>query len=162
MAMDKKKAIKALRRCIIGLVLLTVVLFTIGLYSLIRGLGDAVSGDAFRLELNKDNPSGDWTLTFNANPRNSGFLGVRIFIDIGIRNSSGAYITRNSTSVYVPAGGQNSFSLVLTIPYQDVQRYNLNETQGADVTFEMIFGIRTLADLVGFTQTMRIAGDAEL
>jgi hypothetical protein len=163
MVLDRKRTIKWLRRCIIVLVVLTVILFVLGLYGLIRGLVDAVSGDSFGLELDKDDPSGDWTLTFNANPKNNGIMDVKLFIDLGIRNSSGTYIVRNSTSVYIPPGGQKSFSLVMTIPYAEVQRYNLtDEHMGADVTFEMTFGIRTMADLIGFTQTMRIAGDAEL
>ena len=160
--MNRKKVVKALRFCIIGLVLLTIVLFVLGLYSLFSGLVGAVSGDTFGLKLNKNDPPGDWSLTLNANPRNNGVLGVRLSIHLGILNSSGEYIAANSTSVYIAPGGQSPFSLILTIPYEYVQQYNLTGEQGAPVVFEMVFGIRTLADLVGFTQTMKIAGEAGL
>jgi len=159
--MERKNVVKALRFCIIGLVLLTIVLFTVSLYTLFTGLLGAISTFG-PPQLNKNTPTGDWELTFEANPRNNGVLGVRLFIHLGIRNSSGEYIAVNSTSVYIAPGGQSPFSLTLTIPYEVVQKYSLAGEQGARVVFEMMFGIRTLGDLVGFTQIMRIAGEVRL
>ncbi len=160
-AMERKKVVKALRFCVIGLVLLTIVLFILSLYTLFSGLVGAISGDTLGLELNKNTPTGDWELTLEANPRNNGVLGLRLFINLGILNSSGEYIVVNSTSVYIAPGGQSPFSLTLTIPYEVVQKY-LEGEQGAPVVFEMMFGIRTLGDLVGFTQIMRIVGEVKL
>ncbi len=160
--MNRKKAIRALKFSIIGLILLTVVLFALSMYTLFIGLIGAVSGDTFGLELDKNGLAGDWILTFNADPRNNGVLDMSLFIQLGITNSSGEYIAVNSTSVYMAPGGQSPVSLILTIPYEEVQKHNLDGEQGADVVFEMMFGIRTLAGLVGFTQTMRIPGDAKL
>lgn len=160
--MQRKAVVKALKFCIIGLVLLTIILFVLGVHTLFTGLMGAISGNTFHLKLNKNDPPNDWSLTFDASPRNNGFLGISLFIRIGILNSTGQYIAVNSTSVYVAPGGQSPFSLVLTIPYEEVQKYNFTEEQGAPVVFEMMFGIRTLGDLVGFTQTMRIPGEAKL
>jgi hypothetical protein len=161
--MDRKKVIRALRFCIIGLVLLTIILFTLGLYTLINGLASAISGEeTIGLNLNIDNSTGDWMLTVNANPRNTGVLGEKIFLQLGLLNSDGEYITKNSTSIYIEPGRQKSFSLVLTIPYEEVQRYNLSTEQGANVFFEMKFGISTLWDLVGLTQVMKIGGQVSL
>jgi len=160
--MDRRKVIRILRFCVIGLVLLTVILFALGLYTLFSGLLGAVSSDTFGLDLDKDRPSGNWVLRLNANPRNNGILGERLSLGIGILDANGQYIVVNSTSVSIAPGEQRSFSLTLTIPYETVQKYNLDATQGADVVFELLFGIRTLGDLVGFQQTMRIAGSASL
>jgi hypothetical protein len=160
--MDRKKVIRALRFCIIGLVLLTIVLFALGLYTLFTGLFGAISSDTFGLDLDRNTPSGDWVLRLNASPRNNGILEERLFLSVGILDANGEYIAVNSTSVNIAPGAQNPFSLALTIPYATVQRYNLNATQGADVLFELLFGIRTLGNLVGFQQTMRIAGNATL
>jgi len=160
--MDRKKVIRILRFCIIGLVLLTVILFALGLYTLFTGLVGAISSDTFGLDLDKDGPSGDWSLKLNANPRNNGILGERLALSIGILDANGHYIVVNSTSVSIAPGEQRAFSLTLTIPYETVQKYNLNATQGADVVFELLFGIRTLGDLIGLQQTMRIAGSASL
>ncbi|MCJ7635479.1 hypothetical protein MUP77_24205, partial [Candidatus Bathyarchaeota archaeon] len=72
-----------------------------------------------------------------------------------ILDPDGRNIAANSTSVALAPGDQKTFSLALTIPYDQVQIYNLNSTQ-AQAVFELNFGIRTLGDLVGFTQTLRI------
>ncbi len=160
--MDRRKVIRVLKFCVIGLVLLTVILFSLGLYTLFSGLVGAISGGSFKLDLDKDGPGGDWSLKFDANPKNNGILGENLFLSIGIRDSNGSYITVNSTSVDIAPGGQSPFTLTLTIPYETVQKYNLNATQGADVVFELLFGIRTLGGLVGFQQTMRISGEPSL
>jgi len=160
--MNRKKVIKILKLCIIGLALLTVILFALSLFTLLNGLFGAISSGRLGLDLDKDEVSGDWLLKLNANPRNNGILVERVSFSIGILDADGQYIIANSTSVSIPPGEQRSFSLTLTIPYETVQKYNLNATQGADVVFELLFGIHTLGDLVGFQQTMRIAGSASL
>jgi hypothetical protein len=160
--LERKKVIKILRYCILGLILLTIALFIISLYNLIIGLSSAISGGGIGgLNLNKDNPNGDWTITLNANPRNNGFLGERVFIQLGILNFEGVYIARNSTSVYIEPGSQKPFNIVLTIPSEVVQEY-LSSGQEANVTFEMKFSISTLWDLVGLNQVMRIQGSPNI
>ena len=160
--MKRGNVIRALRFSIISLILLTVALFAVSTYTLINGLSGAISGDSFHLQLDKSNSTGDWTITITASPRNTAFLGTKLFVNLGILNSSGAYIAHNSTSVNIAPGGQTPLSLILTIPYAEVQKYGLGGEQVATVTFEMIFGIRTLWDLVGFTQVMRIEGEVRL
>jgi hypothetical protein len=160
--MDRRKVIRALKFCVIGLVLSTIILFALGLYTLFAGLVGAVSGETFGIELDKDTPNGDWLITLNASPRNSAILDERLFVNLGILDLGGEYIAANSTSVYIGPGGQSPFSLVLTIPYEIVQQYNVTLEQGGPVKFELIFRITTLGDLVGFTQVMRIAGEPEI
>ena len=145
-----------LKFCVIGLVVLTIVLLGLSLYTVINGLIGAISGDTFKLELDKDNPGGDWILRFDGNPRNSGILGEKFSFSIGLLDANDKYIVVNSTAFSIAPGEKKPFTLTLTLPYETVQKYNLNETQTADVTFELLFGIRTLGDLVGFQQTMRI------
>lgn len=160
--MKRANAIRVLRFSIIGLILLTLVLFAVSTYTLINGLSGAITGDSFHLQLDKSNSTGDWKITITANPRNTAFLPTRLFVNLGILNSSGSYIAHNSTSVDIAPGGQTPLSMILTIPYAVVQQYGLDDEQVASVTFEMIFGIRTLWDLVGFTQVMRIEGEVRL
>ena len=145
-----------LKFCFIGLVVLTIVLLGLSLYTVINGLIGAISGDTFKLELDKDNPGGDWILRFDGNPRNSGILGEKFSFSIGLLDANDKYIVVNSTAFSIAPGEKKPFTLTLTLPYETVQKYNLNETQTANVTFELLFGIRTLGDLVGFQQTMRI------
>jgi len=155
-ALERRKVIRILKFCVIGLLVLTIVLFVLSLYTVINGLVGAISGDTFKLELDKDNPRGDWILTFDGNPRNSGILGEKLAFSIGLLDPNDKYIAKNSTEVSISPGEKKPFSITLTLPYETVQKYNLNETQTADVTFELLFSIRSLGDLVGFQQTMRI------
>ena len=154
--MNRTKVIRLLKFCVIGLIVLTVVLFALSFYSLISGLTGAISEGTFSLDLDKDNPAGDWVLKLTANPRNGGIMGEKLSMSIGLLDSSNEYVVVNSTVVSIAPGEQKPFSLTLTVPYETVKEYNLNGTEPADVTFELLFGIRTLGDLVGFQQTMRI------
>jgi hypothetical protein len=155
--MQHKKVIRTLRFSVIALIVATVILFALSLHTLIYGLIGAISDNALNLELNKDAPEGDWLMMLTGNPKNNGFLSERLSFSIGLRDANNnGYIVTNSTVVTIAPGEQKFFSLTLTIPFETVQRYNLNETQSSNVDFELLFGIYTLGDFVGFQQTMII------
>lgn len=161
--MQRKTVIRAFKYCIIVLVVLTVVMFALSLHTLISGIMGAISGiGESALKLNTDDPTGAWSLTFSGTPRNTAFLPENVGFSIGLLDGDGKYIAVDSTSVNIAAGEQKTFSLILTIPPEQVQKYNLNGTQVGDVTFELKFSIRTLGDLVGFTQTMKISAGGSL
>ena len=157
--MRRTKKIRVLRYGVIGLVLFTVVLLAVGMYSLVGALSGAVSGGGLGLHLDKDGPNGDWILNFSGNPGNSGLVGSSLSLHIGVLDQNGRYIASNSTTVAIPAGQQRPFSMTLTIPHAIVQQYGLNQTAGAQATFELIFGVRTLGGLIGLEQTTRIPGN---
>ncbi len=156
----RKKVIRALKICIIGLALLTVVLFALSLQTLFAGLLGAVSQGALTLEANSDEATGDFSLKLNANPQNNGILGERLFLSIGLLDAEGKYVAVNSTSVGIAPGELKPFSLILTVPHETAQKYNINTTKSQDtpIVFELLFGVSTLGDLVGLHQTMHIAG----
>ncbi len=152
-----------LKFCIVSIIIFTVILFVLGVYTLLMGLSGAMSSSsAFGLKLDKGETNGDWSLTFDGAPRNNGILSETLSIQLGILDSNKEYIAFNSTSVQISPGEQKPLTLTLIIPHEYVQKYNLNSTQGVDVVFELKFSIRTLGDLVGFSQLLRIAGDAQL
>jgi hypothetical protein len=154
---QRKKVIKILRFCVIALIAVAVVLFALSLHTLIYGLIGAISDNALNLKLDKEAPGGDWLMILTGNPEDNGVLGERLSFSIGLRDANNnVYIVTNSTAITIAPGEQKPFSLTLTIPYETVQRYNLNETQNSNVDFELLFGIHTLGDLVGFQQTMII------
>src|SRR3990170_9143380 len=117
-ALERRKIIRVLKFCVIGLLVLTIVLLVLSLYSVINGLVGAISGDTFKLDLDKDNPGGDWILRFNGNPHNSGILGEKLSFSIGLLDPSDHYITMNSTEVSIAPGERKPFALTLTIPYE--------------------------------------------
>jgi len=155
--MGKMNRIKALRLGIIGFEVLTIALCVLSVYTLFNALSTAISGGTMDLNLNIDESTGEWRFVLNGNPRNTGFLGVTLFFEVAVLDLSGQDIARNSTSVYVPAGGANQFSLSLTIPPDVAPGGDLGEVEGY---FELRFAVRTLGDLVGFTNILKIRGQA--
>jgi len=155
--MRNMNRIKALRLGIIGFEVLTIALCLLSIYTLFNALSTAISGGTMNLNLDRDESTGEWRLVLNGNPRNTGFLGVTLFFEVAVLDLSGQDIARNSTSVYVPAGGTNQFSLSLNIPPDVVPEGNLEEAEGY---FELKFAVKTLGDLVGFTNMLRIRGEA--
>ncbi len=157
--MNRKKVTRALKFCIIGLIVVTIVLFALGTHTLIVGLMSAISSEGGTgLKLINNDPSGDWLFILDSKPVNKAFLGEKLFMSIGVLDRDGKYLAVNSTSVPIAPGEQKPFQLTLTIPAQTVIQYNLNTTQIDDVRLELLFGISTLGDLLSFRQTMRISG----
>ena len=156
--MSRERTIRVLRYSVIGMTLLTIILFALSVFTLVNGLSGTISGGGFGLKLDKNGPNGDWILRFSGSPRNTGFIGTSFFLQIGILDPDGQYIALNSSAVDVPAGQERPFTVTLDIPYQAVQTYGLNQTQGSRAEFELIFSIKTLDGLVGLSQTLRISG----
>ena len=102
--MERKKVIKVLKCCIIGVILLTVTLFALSVHTLITSLTGTVSEGTFGLNLDKNGLNGDWLLRFSGNPRNPGLMGTRTFIQIGLLDLTGQPIAMNSTSVNLSPG----------------------------------------------------------
>ena len=160
--MNNKKIIRILKFTIIGLIIFTVILFALSMQTVIAGLTGAVGGDSFKVELDNDNPSGEWVIKFRANPVNNGLLGEKLSLSLGVVDPNGEYLAVNATSIGLAPGERKSFDLTLTIPLETVQKYNLNATETQDVKLELLFGIHTLGDTVGLQQTMRVGGGQEI
>jgi len=150
--LEKKRA---LRLSIRILVILTIVIFVVSLYNLMVFLTTAISGESFGMKLNRNESTGDWVLTFSANPRNNGVLPVSIYLKITILDLKDNVIAENSTKVYIAAGSSHPFSFTLTIPSELVQG---GELQGDEGSMKFQMSVTTFGDLVGFTQLMKIGG----
>lgn len=155
---QRRTVIRALRFSIIGLIVFTVAVFGVGTYTLVTGMVGVISSmNTFRVSMDVNNSTGEARMIFSATPRNTAFLGVNMFVNLGVLDEGGAYIAHNSTSVDVAPGGERPLTLVLVIPADVVQRYVL-QGQNATATFEMVFGIRTLWGLVGISDVVRVQG----
>lgn len=149
------KAVRAFGVLVAFVQLASVVALGASLYTIFSVASSAASGEAMAMEMKIDNAKGVGVLTLEVSPMNSGFLDAKIAIDVGVVDEGGGYIARDSTSMSLEAGEQEPLSLSLTIPAdvileameEDVERY-----------FEVTFDIRTLYDMVGVTNTMRIRG----
>ena len=149
------KIIKALGYCTITLLIITVAVLAVSLYTLLMVLSGALAEGTFNVDMGFDEASETFRLTMNGNPRNNGLLGVNLNFQVAIVTMEGEYVAQNSTRVYIAPGEQSTFSVNLIIPAESLEEYNLLEGQGF---MEIKFSIGTLEDLVSFTNTMRIGG----
>jgi len=152
------RTLRVLRFAIIGLIVLTLVLLAVSLYTLFMGLTGAVGGDTFKLSVKIDEATGAILFRLDGNPRNGGLLSIKITFEVAVLSLEGQYVARNSTAVYIEPGARKPLTLTLFISQEDVQRYNLQELRGS---FEYKFGITTLWDLVGILQVVKIKGGGE-
>jgi len=147
--LEKKNALKLGYRV---LAVATIVVFVVGIYNLISFLG-GLTNSSIAPKLSQDEITGDWTLAFNGNPRNNGFLDVTLFLEITILDTNENVIATNSTTVLVKAGSNQPFSLVMRIPADMVPDGKIEEAKGY---FQVRMAVRELGNLMGLAQFMRI------
>lgn len=131
----------------------SIAIFALSLHSIIGTLARIQSEEAMKISAEMDENTGDLKFLLEANPRNQGFLGVNLLVDIAIYDTHDNLLSMNSTSVYVDPGGNQHFSLTLTIPRENLPRDPQQEMKGS---FEINFDIKTLGDLIGFRNTLKI------
>jgi len=146
------KKVRALRLSIRVLLVFTIVILVVSLYTLFSFIS-SISSETFNLSLTKNEATGDLMFKFNANPRNNGLLGISLLFELTILDPDYRIIATNSTYVYIEADGSQSFSITLTVPAEFVPG---GELQNAKGYFQMKMNVRTLGDLVGFTQIIKI------
>jgi hypothetical protein len=149
------KAVRAFGVLVAFVQLASVIALGASLFTIFSVASSAASGEAMGMEMTIDRATGVGVLTLEASPVNNGFLDANIAIDVGVVDEEGGYIARDSTSVSLGSGEQEPLSLSLTIPADVILEAMEEDVQGY---FEVTLDIRTLYDMVGVTNTMRIRG----
>lgn len=147
--MNKSQALKLSTRI---LIVFTILILVISLYSILSLIFSITSGTS-NMNLDKNESTGDYMLSFSLNPRNNAFLDVSLFLEIKIFDLNKQVIATESKYVIIKPGGTQSLSLNLTIPSEFVPEGDLEKAQGY---FQLTMSIKTLGDLIGLTQVMRI------
>jgi hypothetical protein len=149
------KAVRAFGVLVAFVQLASVVALGASLFTIFSVASSAASAEAMAMEMTIDRATGVGVLTLEASPMNNGFLDANIAIDVGMVDEEGGYIARDSTSVSLGAGEQELLSLSLTIPADVILEAVEEDVEGY---FEVTLDIRTLYDMVGVTNIMRIRG----
>ncbi|MBS7631665.1 hypothetical protein KEJ47_08905 [Candidatus Bathyarchaeota archaeon] len=131
----------------------SIAIFALSLHSIIGTLTGIQSEEAMKISAEIDENTGDLKFLLEAKPRNQGFLGVNLLVDIAIYDAHENLLSRNSTSANIDPGESQHFSLTLIIPRENLPRDPQQEMKGS---FEITFDIKTLGDLVGFRNTLKI------
>jgi hypothetical protein len=117
-----------------------------------------ISTETFNFTFNVDDSTGDLFVILDGNLTNNAFLDVTLFFEVAILNSDGQNIAKDSTSLNINSRDTTSFTIKLLIPTEMAWSINLEQNIG---TLELTFTVRTLGDLVGFTNKMVILGGDE-
>ena len=133
----------------------TVLALGLSIYTIYGIASSTASGEAMGVEMTYDEATGAGVFRLRALPMNKGFLGADLSIGIGALDEGGNYIARNSTTVRLEAGHWEQVSLSLNIPADLLRDVMQGESEEC---FEVVLDIRTLFDLVGVSNTMRIQG----
>jgi len=136
-------------------IILTIAIFVVSFYNLFAFLGSIVTGETFGLNLIEDESSGDLLLSLDATPQNNGFLDIGLSIELTVFDRNDHVIVQDSSSFNINAGSSHLLSLGLRIPASVVGEGGL---QGDEGYMQMKLTVRTLADLVGFTNVMKVGG----
>jgi hypothetical protein len=150
--------IKMLKITIILSQLFSLLLIGLSLHTLVTVSIAAISPETFNLTFNIDESTGDLFVSLESLLTNDASLAVNLFFEVGVLNSDGQNIAKNSTSLNINAGDTSPFSINLWIPSEMARNINLEQNIG---TLEVTFTVRTLGDLVGFTNKMVISGGGE-
>lgn len=149
------KLLRAFGFGVITFQLLTILALGLTVLTFFSILSNAFVGDTFRMSLGVDEATGDWRVTMNASPKNSGLLGVTMGFEMGILTPEGVYLARNSTSVRIDPGASRSLTLVLSVPADVALENGLQQNRG---TLDIVLSVRTLWDLVEVKNAWRVEG----
>lgn len=105
------------------------------------------------MNVDKIESTGDYVLTLSMNPGNNAFLDVSLSLEIKFLDVDRQVVAVDSKYVVLKPGGNQSVSLTLNVPSEFVPEGDLGKVQGY---FQMTMSIRTVGDLIGLTQVMRI------
>lgn len=133
----------------------TVLALGLSIHTIYGVASSTSSGEAMGVEMTYDEATGSGVFRLRAQPMNKGILGADLSIGIGALDEGGKYIARNSTTVRLEAGNGEQISLSLNIPADLIHEVMQGESEKY---FEVFLDIRTLFDLVGVSNTMRIQG----
>lgn len=135
--------------------LATVMALGLSIYTIFTIASSTASGDSMGVEMAYNEATGVGVLRVRALPMNRGFLEADLAVGIGVSDEGGNNIATNSTSVLLGAGDYEPISLSLAVPADVMRDIMQGEAEGY---FEVNLDIRTLFDMVGVSNTMKIRG----
>ena len=149
------KAVRALGVLVIAVQLVSFVAFALSFSTVFAVVKNISSPDVVSLEMVTDESTGSGELRLEADPRNGGYLGVELTLELSVLDEDDNYIGRNSTLVRLDAGERKTVTLCLHIPADVMQEM----TNGGKKSFlEITLRMRTLFNLVGVSNTLRVEG----
>jgi hypothetical protein len=100
-----------------------------------------------------DEPTQIATVTLSVTPHNSGYIAARLNLGFGLTLTDGSFMVKNTTTISLVPGAQQSVSLSIKVPVDKLRDYT-----NAKGTLDIYTSIITLNDLVRLDYNSRSEG----
>lgn len=133
----------------------TVAAFGLSLYTVSTVLANTLSGGGMSFEITQDPATGGGVMQVELRPSNPSYLDADLSLEVNLLDSGGDSIAGDSATAHLAAGASETLSLELQVSPSDMERIAQG---GMEPSLEITVGLRTLYDLVGVTNTIRMQG----
>jgi hypothetical protein len=130
----------------------SIVGFGLSLHTMAGVVMGTISGGEMGIEMNVEELGGLGSMELNLSPQNPGLLEATATFEIRILDDLGAPLDTDYESVILQPGESQSVNLRLEISASDIMRI----AEGMETSVEVTIGLRTLYDLVGITNTIKL------
>jgi len=130
----------------------SVVGFGLSLHTMAGVVMGTISGGEMGLEMNVEELGGPGSMELNLSPQNPGFLEATATFEIRILDDLGTPLDTDYEAVTLQPGDSQLVNLRLEISASDITRI----VEGMETSVEVTIGLRTLYDLVGITNTIKL------
>lgn len=107
------------------------------------------------MEMTIDEATRTGQLQLNIVAGNQGLLPADLTLEVSVIDPDGVRYASDSSEAHLESGAEEPLSLTLHIPSSEVEKM-MTEGRGGDL--EIVVTLRTLYNLAGFTNTLRVEG----
>lgn len=129
--------------------------FGLSLHTLASVLTTTLSQQNMEMEMTIDEATGTGQLQLNIVAGNQGLLPADLTLEVSVIDPDGVRYASDSSVAHLESGAEEPLSLTLHIPSSEVEKM-MTEGRGGDL--EIVVTLRTLYNLAGFTNTLRVEG----
>jgi len=130
----------------------SVVGFGLSLHTMAGVVMGTITSGEIGIEMNVDELGGSGSMELNLTPNNPGFLEATATFEILILDDLGAPLGTDYQTVILQPGDSQPVNLRLEISASDIMRI----VEGMETSVEVTISLRTLYDLVGITNTIKL------
>ncbi len=157
------KASRVLGVLVLAVELFVLVSFSLSMVTIYGVITKTLSKENLRMTASTDDETNDTTITMEATCINPKLLPLSVglgldadlTLEAALTDDEGNSLAEDSVSLYLRPGASTPLRLELVISGEDKEKYS---DRWEDIYFEVRVGIRTLYDLVGFSEITRIRG----
>jgi hypothetical protein len=131
----------------------SIIAFGLSIHTIIDVSMNMASRENLLIEVIMDENLGIAKIRTEATARNDGLLGINIRVDLDVRDEHNNILASDKQFIHLDPGEERHLALSISAPVSEIQRLmSLN----SKVFLNLDMGLRTLYDLVGVSNSMRV------